>query len=568
MLALLMEVTISSWSAVSSSVLMRASSSSLKSQSQSVSGVAREQEMSTDAYLPDFFLAKDLTPRTGELLILGLKHREKLAALANLAESNDVSEAQVELIESLRAQRQVEAQLPPVTDAFSLGLRTRQMEAAEFAAWRRRERQMNEVNAKRLALVREVLRKYLDEHVYERIKQKLTLVRGYKEAETAKYLVAAERTRNKVIRKLRASQLRTLHTVNGLGTVGKEKELNKLRILEKLDCFKTIETAEQQVKFRPQFEVEVQDLKTVDGINSINLPKRKTALTIPPHSTAAGDKDMLTAALRLIKTEINWRARAKAQAVMKEAKNSVPGLAEAFASVEGGKEETPRLERPSSSQDAEVVRVLRGLARQAEMEQSLETRKLLVQELRAVEQETNLVYADDTLEAVEASIGEVVSQALDDLSKELVRLQEEQRLSVAVFAIVRERRMKEAEESGRRQHEELRRDREDEIFRQIMEVNRGTVTSYIQDIIGRTIEDMVEIPDEPAAVAAVEAEQLDEANVADVVVDVVKNFLFPHIDRVEVHRKLLLQQTAVGRAAVASLTALVDRVISTKPQKS
>jgi hypothetical protein len=546
-----MDATISSWSAVSSSVMMRTASSVLSKTSAAV----KEKDSLTEAYLPDFFLAKDLTPRTSELLILGLKHRDKLLNLTNL-DAGGISEAQVALVETLRAQRQLEAQLPPVTDAFSLGIRTKKMEVAEFASWRRRECQMAEVNAKRLSLVKEVLQKYLKEHVYARIEKKLTLVRGHKDAETTKYVLTAERTRNKIIRKLRAMQLKTLQTVNGLGTVGKEKELNKLRLLEKLDCFKVIEAAEHQTKFKPLFEVEVQDLKTVEGLNSIDLPKRKTVFNAPPEVTTAANKDKLTAALRLIKTEINWRARAKAQAVINKAAGmSADALGLTATSGEGGKEETPRFPRPRSvdADEAESFRVLRGLERQAEMEASLETRKLLIAELRAAEKETTLIYSDETLEAVEGTIGEVVSQALDDLSKELVRLQEEQRLAVAVFAIVRERRMKEAEEAGRRQHEELRRDREDEIFRQIMEVNRGTVTSYIEDIIGRTIDNMVvEIPAE---------DEKAEAGIADVVVDVVKNFLFPHIDRGEVHRKLVDKRTAVSRAAVAALNVLVDQII-------
>lgn len=58
---------------------------------------------------------------------------------------------------------------------------------------------------------------------------------------------------------------------------------------------------------------------------------------------------------------------------------------------------------------------------------------------------------------------------LDFLSKELVRLQEERKIHALVMLAERQRRMREAEESGRRQLEESRREEEDEIFRQARE---------------------------------------------------------------------------------------------------
>jgi hypothetical protein len=63
--------------------------------------------------------------------------------------------------------------------------------------------------------------------------------------------------------------------------------------------------------------------------------------------------------------------------------------------------------------------------------------------------------------------GDQLGQALDFLSKELVRLQEERRIHAFVKLADRERRMREAEESGLRQVEEKKRREEDEIFRQV-----------------------------------------------------------------------------------------------------
>lgn len=55
----------------------------------------------------------------------------------------------------------------------------------------------------------------------------------------------------------------------------------------------------------------------------------------------------------------------------------------------------------------------------------------------------------------------------DTLSKELIRLQDERRIHAFTLLAERDRRMREAEESGRRQVEERRRKEEDEIFREV-----------------------------------------------------------------------------------------------------
>lgn len=77
---------------------------------------------------------------------------------------------------------------------------------------------------------------------------------------------------------------------------------------------------------------------------------------------------------------------------------------------------------------------------------------------------------------------------LDFLNKELVRLQEERRIHAFVMLAERQRRIREAEESGRRQREERLRRTEDEIFRQMMHVHQGTVDTYLEDVILQSVE--------------------------------------------------------------------------------
>ncbi|NXY77741.1 CFA91 protein, partial [Glareola pratincola] len=93
---------------------------------------------------------------------------------------------------------------------------------------------------------------------------------------------------------------------------------------------------------------------------------------------------------------------------------------------------------------------------------------------------------------------------LDFLSKELVRLQEERKIHAFVMLAERQRRMREAEESGRRQVEERRRQEEDEIFKQareghwwdcgqfVVKMHQSTIDSYLEDIILNSMEKTAE----------------------------------------------------------------------------
>lgn len=71
-------------------------------------------------------------------------------------------------------------------------------------------------------------------------------------------------------------------------------------------------------------------------------------------------------------------------------------------------------------------------------------------------------------EALSRIEGTTIGNMFDFLSKELIRLQEERRIHAFAMLAERQRRIREAEESGLRQEEERRRREDDEIFKQVM----------------------------------------------------------------------------------------------------
>lgn len=147
-----------------------------------------------------------------------------------------------------------------------------------------------------------------------------------------------------------------------------------------------------------------------------------------------------------------------------------------------------------------LLRLIRGRANQNMMFEGKEKRLDLIAELRAteewkaqsdVEEEKALIenYQERVLDgAAEALQASVISNTLDQLSKELVRFKQERRIAAMVRLAEDVRRRREAEESGRRQAEHILRDREDVLYKELMSVHQGSVDSYLHGIIGKTID--------------------------------------------------------------------------------
>lgn len=84
--------------------------------------------------------------------------------------------------------------------------------------------------------------------------------------------------------------------------------------------------------------------------------------------------------------------------------------------------------------------------------------------------------------------GEIIAETLDQLSKKLVRTTQEKKIREKVESAEEERRSREIEEAGRRNAEEIIRAREQCLYEEIVKMNQGTVDTYLNWIIGDTVE--------------------------------------------------------------------------------
>ncbi|KAF8560613.1 AMY-1-associating protein expressed in testis 1 [Paragonimus westermani] len=210
-----------------------------------------------------------------------------------------------------------------------------------------------------------------------------------------------------------------------------------------------------------------------------------------------------------------------------------------------------------------LQQLVRGRAIQTQMFEGKEKRRELIAELRSThalleddkaekrrqklsilstqEEHAKLIHedkqVDDILSRFECGS---LAEMLDFLSKELDRLIEERRVHALVLLAERNRRMREAEESGTRQREERRRREQDEIFKQIVKVHQETVDGYLANVAGLAIDStagmiaQAEVEEFAqkldAAAQQLEAER-DERRSDLIAADLVYNFLIPEVNK-------------------------------------
>ncbi len=204
-----------------------------------------------------------------------------------------------------------------------------------------------------------------------------------------------------------------------------------------------------------------------------------------------------------------------------------------------------------------LQRLIRGRAVQNMMFEGKEKRLELIAELRACEdylkasgqqEQDKLIirnYQDRLLDGVSEAIqSSIISKTMDNLSKELVRLKQERRIDNMVRIAEDVRRQREAEESGRRQAEQILRDREDVLYQELMSVHQGSVDSYLQNIFEKTIDKSSSL--QAFQEAKLKAQTLNKfidnvefkKNKPEVLIkDLVSSFLIPDVERKQVQKQ-------------------------------
>uniref|UniRef100_A0A3Q1EJC0 Cilia- and flagella-associated protein 91 n=1 Tax=Acanthochromis polyacanthus TaxID=80966 RepID=A0A3Q1EJC0_9TELE len=507
----------------------------------------RENETQTDPYSPEYVVQPGATP--SELL--------QLAALS-WGRGLPAGLAEVEMIERARAKRAWEARLPPLSDLSQLDKRRRMMEAMEAKEWAFREGEIQKLQEARLAVLKDLL-KQRDEAqkdvTNERLKQIYYKLQKAKETKM-------DKTQNDYARSLRKLEAKRRNVEGKL-----ERRSFDSRIFAP-QTRTNKNTSNNQLK-SPYLDTYEGLLELEAGLNAsvrksaVRRPKSKIIKPVikPPVNKAME----LVEKYRALREEVD---KQKTLRFLVEKEKPVP------------RPVTPTVENPPEGDEEielaviHLQKILRGRSIQYEMFKGKENHLDLIQKLRSVcalqEDGQEQHKADkalimnlkkqkdnesDEISRVEASqarvVGAELGQLFDTLSKELIRLQEERRIHAFTLLAERERRIREAEESGRRQAEERRRREEDEIFKQVVQVHQESVDLYLEDVILGTLD---QVADQQAReeiqrrakevndIAYAMEESRNNLQSEEIVSELVYSFLIPEVQKTTVRQRVHQKQ--------------------------
>ncbi|XP_040912924.1 cilia- and flagella-associated protein 91 [Toxotes jaculatrix] len=527
----------------------------------------RESETQTDPYSPEYVIQPGTTP--SELL--------QLAALT-WGRGLPAGLAEVEMIERARAKRAWEVSLPPLDDLSQLDKRRRMMEEMEAKEWAFREAEIQKLQETRLSVLKDLLRQRSEaqkEVTNERLHQIYSKLQKDKETRLNKI-------HNDYIRSLRKLEAKRRNV---------EGKLERRGIVR--DCTDSRAYAPQTrrntfIRSTCNNELKSHYLDTYEGLLEleaglsasvlkpwVKTPKPKVNIIKDRIEPPVSREVKLMERYKALRKEENELATKKPLRFLVKKEKPVP------------RPVTPRVEEPPEGDEEielaaiHLQKLLRGRSMQYEMFKGKENHLELIQELRTVhalqKEEQDLQKADKELvitlkkqrdkhrhktsqeEASQARlIGTELEHLFDTLSKELIRLQEERRIHAFAILAERDRRLREAEESGRRQAEERRRREEDEIFRQVVQVHQETVDLYLEDIILGTLEQTAEQQareeirrraKEVNDIAYAMEESRNNLQSEEIVSELVYSFLIPEVEKINVRQRVHRRQQRHLQAA-------------------
>jgi len=456
----------------------------------------RESETQTDPWTSEYFVRPGSAPEV--LTLQSLSHGHGLPAGLN----------EVIMIERAREKRAWEKTLPDIADESQMDERMRMMEEQEAREWRWRQEEIEQIQQKRIELVAELIQERAQDQELDR-HQKIEMVFARRQHERAE---GQQRAQQSSLRHMRLLQKRREevelkpHNRGTRGAVTKYTSASSSAYAAKMREGDTlIDTAPERHEVHSDLKDTYDGLLELEGslsesitVPRIRIPPRNPALFGGTQHRDARYQDKLNAILGDLdnpkekqKTPLRFLRRIPPDPV----RGPVRSVEMPDEAVEKKKQSVLLLQR-----------LLRGRAEQAAMFEGKTLRRNLVNELRtthalqkaeqglkanekqAVADAQNKARETAHLHSArESAVQEVAAthagQTLDFLSKELIRLQEERRIHAFSMLAERQRRIREAEETGRREREEKRRQQTDEIFRQIVGVHQDSVDSYLEDIL-------------------------------------------------------------------------------------
>ncbi|XP_046902229.1 cilia- and flagella-associated protein 91 isoform X1 [Hypomesus transpacificus] len=528
----------------------------------------RDSEAQTDPYTPEYVVRPGTAPP--ELLTL---------ATLTWGRGLPAGLAEVEMIERARAKRAWEATLPPLNDLSQLDKRRRMMDQMERKEWAFREDEIQKLQEARLALLMELLQQR-EESQEETKVQRLDLKYSQLQADKQARLQKIHNNYVLSLRKLTAKRRNVEGKLECRDIIRDYTDYSSQTYapLSRMGLF--LDRPSQSHVVRSRYH------DTYEGL--VELEAGLPASVMEPRVKAPKPKTSKGFLKCSARREMELMKTHQALKEKKERVEEKKPLRFLFKREKPApRPETPVVDEPPHGDEERELAViflqklLRGRSIQNQMFEGKEKRLELIQELRTTHalqrEEQELQKADmqltlalqrqrdahthtaSAVEGYQAGVaGAELVDMLDFLSKELIRLQEERRIHAFTLLAERDRRLREAEESGRRQVEERRRREEDEIFRQVVRVHQETVDLYLEDIILGTLE---QTADEQAR-EEIRRQAQEVNNIAhaledirsnlqseEIVAELVYSFLIPEVQKTSVMDRVRQSQRRHLQAA-------------------
>uniref|UniRef100_A0A673XPH2 Cilia- and flagella-associated protein 91 n=1 Tax=Salmo trutta TaxID=8032 RepID=A0A673XPH2_SALTR len=513
----------------------------------------RDSEAQTDPYTPEYVVRPGTTPP--ELLTL---------ATLTWGRGLPAGLAEVEMIERTRVKRAWEATLPPMDDLSQLDKRKRMMDEMERKEWAFREDEIQKLQEARLALLMGLLRQREEVQqgaTVDRLDLKYSQHQRDKESKLSKirndYIISMRKLTAK--RKNVEGKLKRRDIIKDYSNYSSQTYAP----LSRIGLFPDRHSQRNMVKSRY--------LDTYEGLLELEagLPVSVTEPCIKapvPKVSKGFVKRSARREIELMKTH----QALKEEKTRVEEKKTLRFLFKTEKSVP--RPQTPVVDEPPEVQySLSQHTMFEGKEKRLELIQELRTTHALqreVQELQRADTQLTLAlqrqreqhtHKASLVEGYQAGVaGAELVDMLDFLSKELIRLQEERRIHAFTLLAERDRRLREAEESGRRQMEERRRREEDEIFKQVMRVHQETVDLYLEDIILGTLDQTADqqarqeirrVAENVNNIAYAMEETRSSLQSEEIVAELVYSFLIPEVQKINVRDRVRQSQRRHLQAA-------------------
>ncbi|KAM6986721.1 cilia- and flagella-associated protein 91 [Aplochiton taeniatus] len=528
----------------------------------------RDSEAQTDPYSPEYVVRPGTAP-------------PEVLTLATLTWGCGLPAglAEVEMIERARLKRAWEATLPPLNDLSQLDKRRSMMDQMETKEWALRESEIQKLQEARLVVLKGLLRQREQVQsgaTLDRLDRRYSQHQRDKERRLLKirndYIVALRKLtakRRNVEGKLERRDITTDYSDYASQTYAPK---SRVGLFPDRDSQRYVVKSRYLDSYQGLLDLEAGLPASVTEAR-VKAPKPKVSQGFVKRSERRENE--LVKTHQALKEKKGHAEETKPLRFL--FKTEKPVL----------RAQTPRVDKPPEGDEERELAVihlqklLRGRSIQNQMFEGKEKRLELIQELRTTyalqreEQELQKADAkltmslqlhrdehDDRLSQVDSYLAGVAGtelvDMLDFLSKELIRLQEERRIHALALLAERDRRLREAEESGKRQVEERRRREEDEIFRQVVRVHQDTVDLYLEDIILGTLEQTADqqarqeirrVAQEVNNIAYAMEETRNSLQSEEIVSELVYSFLIPEVQKISVRDRVRQNQRRHLQAA-------------------